>query len=223
MRGSLSACSRFRLQARPLPCPQSPRAGHGRKSPRAGHEPAGPGGPRHWPGRPGASRLRRTAPALRWQLVEAPAACTGCSEGPGRRRRRQCWTRSNVRCVGKEDTPWSADRGWPSCAELAGGDRNYGTSRSRRVPHARRRSIGPNRDRYGPVPLRPTAEQYRRPRRQSRRPIGRSAAPLHVVAHTRCGRPRLRPRRRRDLLRLHPPRRPASVGAVPVRRYEGTP
>jgi hypothetical protein len=33
--------------------------------------------------------------------------------------------------------------------------------------------------------------------------------------------PRRRPRLCRDLLRLHPPRRPASVGAVPVRRYRG--
>ncbi len=51
------------------------------------------------------------------------------------------------------------------------------------------------------------------------------AAPLHFVAHTRCGCPRLRPHLRRDLLRLHPPRRPASVGAVHVgtRRREGYP
>jgi hypothetical protein len=121
-------------------------------------------------------------------------------------------------------------------AEPAGGNRYCSTSRSRRVPQ--RPSASPTdspepADRYGPVPLRATAGRHPRPRLQSRRPVRsdrpQCAAPLPFVAHTRCGRPRLRRRLRRDLLLLlQPPRRPTAVGAVRVgtqrcEGYGGTP
>ena len=126
-----------------------------------------------------------------------------------------------------EDTQCGAGRR-PSCAELAAGDRYYSTCRESLLRVGE--SVGlAGADRIGAARCR-CAQRLDGIGGRGGSLGGRcgrtrhSAAPLRFVAHTLCGCPRRRPRLRRDLLRLQPPRRPTSVGAVHVgtQRCEGT-
>ncbi len=201
----------------------------------------GPCGPVWTPGRLGrngpAGRVSRVraAPALRWQRrgrrlpAEAPAAGASCSGGRGATRaERSGGASAACRRRGHAHGAQSASLRTHSWRAVTAG--YYSTSRSPRVPHARRR-------------VRRTRRSNRSVRPGAAAPNGwtasaaaavvsaadadgpQCAAPLRFVAHTRCGCPRLRPRLRRDLLLLlHPPRRPMSGGTVHVgaQRCEGT-
>jgi hypothetical protein len=221
--GGLSACPGLRFPERPRPPgPGQGTSGSARRSPALARK-IGQGDSKQRPSCAGSA-------AVGCCQRRPPRPVPGCSEGgPGGQRGRNvegpeglappcAETEQSPGAPANEETPCSAGR-WPSCAELDLRDQSWravtGTTvliaRTESPTHAGE-SVGLAGAAARPGAAAPSgwtkaaAAAASLGGRCGR--IGHSAAPLH----TRCG----CPRRRRDLLRLHPPRRPTPVGAVRV-------